>query len=89
MVFLGLNYILCRHILGHREQQSIENISKSIKETPLWQLYSHFERSQCPHRKCAIRRADQIKSVLGLTMYFQTAAGLTAVLNRQKLNIQL
>ncbi len=46
MVFLGLNYILCRHILGHREQQSIENISKSIKETPLWQLYIHFERTQ-------------------------------------------
>ncbi len=27
MVFLGLNYVSGRHILGHREQQSIENIS--------------------------------------------------------------
>ncbi len=70
MVFLGLNYVLCRHILGHREQQSIENISKSIKETPLWQLYIRFERSPS---KCAIRHADQIKS----------AAGLTAVLNQK------
>ncbi len=27
MVFLWLNYVLGRHILGHREHESIENIS--------------------------------------------------------------
>ncbi len=27
MVFIGLNYVLGRHILGHREQQYIENVS--------------------------------------------------------------
>ncbi len=27
MVFLGLNYVLGRHILGHREHESIEHVS--------------------------------------------------------------
>ncbi len=27
MVFLWLNYVLGRHILGHRKHESIENIS--------------------------------------------------------------
>ncbi len=40
-------------------------------------LHLHFDRSQHAYRKCAIRRAA--KSAAGLTVYFQTAAGLTAV----------
>ncbi len=32
--------------------------SKSVKETPVWQLlYIHLDRSQHPYRKCTIRRA--------------------------------
>ncbi len=47
MVFLWLNYVLGRHILGHREHESIENISNKRKRR--YDSFTSILNAPCAH----------------------------------------
>ncbi len=56
MVFIGLNYVLGRHISGHREQQYIENVSNKGNAV-MTALYA-FWTLPAPKQVCVIARLD-------------------------------